>query len=432
MIHILPVNRTGRNEGFFPIGDFQVRYVEVYLALKSLKINPNNLSPRKKKFVETVYKVLENNIPIYLKQENAQEKTANLESITLSNDLVCNYNGTYNDFVSGIFIELKRDTHKEDLEFISEINTKLEELEVNKTYLPMPQNDGFMDMIHNLSNVSSGEETLTKESITLTTKKKNKLSLEVKGSEGEFIPLETLLMNLSDNQKQVLSYIVHLTYQQNNNYKIYLDIDDYFKLRGIERHNKNIQKLCDDLRVLEHMYFEYTATVKGKKTNCKSVCIAVTDVYSARKNIIGIAFGDWVKNLPKNQFTLLSQGFFKYIPNRNKPYSVKLSLKLSEIVRIETPKQINNGVPLDKVKFSLSVKNLVEHCKMNENTIKNKGFVKGCKTILGNALDDIAENEGYKWNYRKNNHGSFKDYKEDFIEFSNEKLSSNYSNIKEK
>lgn len=282
-----------------------------------------------------------------------------------------------------------------------------------KNFLPIMQHNGFFDMIYHLTDSSKGQEDLTGTQFTIDTK-----TGQVQIKSDDTFELGELIQRLNYRQIQLLCYCIYLRQEQGKT-RICLDIKEYFDLREIEKQTNNVNRLLADLQVLERTYFSFLAEVKGKKVAGKySRVLAVTDI-ETRKNEVKLVLGEWADTLINDQYSLFHKQFFKYIATTKTPHIVKMSLKLNEISR--------NNLQRNKTKNSLNVGKLIEFLGFTESTIKAKGFVKACKDVIDNTLDEISAVEGYQWQYRKGEHASFAEYKRDFVEFENPQLTKAYA-----
>lgn len=279
-----------------------------------------------------------------------------------------------------------------------------------KSYIPVMQHDGFMDMLLNLPAVKSAESDMFQMAASLKTEKGR---IDISPGEGE--TLSALLANVSDSQMQLLCYSIYLYARQPGD-KVRLNIKDYFEQRGITKQSKNVNKLMEDLHLLQRMYFTFDAQVSGKTEKAKySRVLAITDI-DTRRNSISFAFGDWIKTLSPRQYLNIHRSFFGYIASNDSPYSVRLSLKLAQRIHNNRAKQQNEEL--------LNVGNIIDYLGFNEDTIRERGFTAACKEKITNTLDLIAEKEGYKWRYKQGQHETYEQYRKDYIIFSNKERAS--------
>ena len=291
----------------------------------------------------------------------------------------------------------------------------------DKNFLPMQQNNGVMDMLYNYSNLKKSTITggLTKQLSLLDTEKGNQLAIQP--NKDATLTISDVMNGISPSQVQLLCYIITIIGQQNNSKEIYLSLTDYCNAKDISKRTENKNKLVEDLQTLENIWFHFNSSDKNKNIKpYASRCLAVMDLFKeGNKDSIRLSIGTWIDSLNPDQYSLIHGAFFKY-NIKNNPLILKFSLKLSEIVR--------NNLKKGKEQWALRVSNLVDMMDVSESRLKAIGFSKEVKDRIGTILDTIAAEEGYDWNYRKTDHINYKQFLDDYIEFSNPELLKGYAN----
>lgn len=294
---------------------------------------------------------------------------------------------------------------------------KIIESAIHEGYIPVRQHVALFGMLFNMPKLSrSFDSFISKNTIQVLTRYGN-IQLKYKAN-----VLQRMIKKYNNSQIQLLCYCIYLYQVQDKNH-ITFNIKDYCKLRGIGRQYKNIKKIIDDFYMLEHIYFTFNTNVKGQKRVAEDSKVLKIININTRQNEIEFIFGEWIYTLSTKQYSLFSKNFFQYKTGKNaNSHLIIISLKLNEIIR--------NNLNKKKGKNSINVGKLIDLLYFNQDTINAKGFVIACQESIEQALDEIAKEEGYLWNFRKGEYKSFSDFKKDYIEFENPRMHEAYRKTK--
>jgi hypothetical protein len=249
--------------------------------------------------------------------------------------------------------------------------------------------------------------------------------------------LTEVTKGLRASQIQLADYI-EAQMTQTNKTRIKIDIDDYFKLRGIKRRTETVENFLADVRALSRLWLDIPYEYGEQKGRLSGPFLAVTglgysgenklssDLINGKKLLyVSVVLGDWSEKLLNGPYTLTHKEYFKLNPSPKKDEkAILLSHKFGQMIRASL---YNKKLKPDD-QLRLKVSNAFELFGINKEQMTGTGS-KGYsyyEEILENALDKL-QTLGYDWRFENAPHNNVNELWKDNIVFTNVELIKTYN-----
>lgn len=266
---------------------------------------------------------------------------------------------------------------------------------LNSSLLKVTQTAGLSDLLFSLRDVTKkGEkDDFVADKQTFITEKGGQIAINL-------TDLSATAPQLTENHFKLLVFSLH-KHCMENDYYTEITYEEYFELKGIKNNKDNREKLRQELKELDAMFFDFRYKERGKWKWEKSS--RVLAIMGMNRKGITVSFGDWHKRIDKKTFIDIHKDFFRYPINRNAVGAPTISFKLRELK--------NMG------KNSVKVSILTSLLDIKSSTIEDRGFTYLVEKLEKELLR-IEEAEGLEWEFRDGDHSKLSDLNNDYIDFS--------------
>lgn len=237
------------------------------------------------------------------------------------------------------------------------------------------------------------------------------------------------------SQIQLLQWIIY-KYNMQKNETVNINIQEYFKVKGLSRRKENIDNFLEDIFILSNMTIAATLKFKGEEELVTSKFISfngciykgkdeVTADFIPKKKIndVCIKLGDWIKKIKLNQFVYMDSNFFRF-NCKTEAIAIILSIKFAQLLRTNISKLQKDGYYNCRIATVLNYLN-ISRCTLNKQGTKY--YIK----ILKNSLK-LLEKEGYIFKFDVEEKIGVNDFLETRIYYTNPTILEEYKNIKRK
>ncbi len=302
------------------------------------------------------------------------------------------------------------------------------------------QSDFTVNLCNWILQLKNGEiDNFTKNKIQVQLDNKNKIELNIDNNNISenltFIDCEKVKSTIRLSQVQLFQWILY-QYNIQKSKRININIAEYFNARGLNRRKENMDRLFEDLALLQGI--NITANIKLKGTDellSGNIMNFKGYIYSGQKgissnfitnkkiNLIVIELKDWIDKIKLNQYVHTHSNFFKYNCKKDN-ITIMLSIKFSQLIRTNLSKLNAN------MYYNCKVRTLLKFLNVTEEDLRKQGTKHYIK-LLESSLK-VLEKEGYDFKFKLDDSKKYTDFRETKIEYTNKTLLDSYKNIKRK
>lgn len=324
-------------------------------------------------------------------------------------------------------------------EVLRELTNVISENEERNENYPILQSEFTVNMCNWIMQLKNGEiDDFTLNRITAQIDSKNRIEFNMNENSQEnfkFTDLDRVRSTIRLSQVQLSQWILY-QYNMQKSKQININVAEYFDVRGLSRRKENMDRLLEDLALLNEISITANIKLHGKEEFFSGNLIRFKGyIYSKQKDInsefisnkkinyIVIELQDWIEKINQKQYVLTPRKFFEYNCKRDN-ITIMLSIKFSQLVRTNLDK-LNKDTY-----YNCKLRTIFKFLNITEEELRKQGKKYYIK-ILESSLRTLEE-EGYDFKFKLDESKKYNDFLETRIEYTNKILIDNYKKIKRK